>query len=73
MVSKYCSLCNHLCQGASLGRRFLNRDEDVEGIISLQSKGFYEPWDIEWLDTFFLKLFAVSSARDTVQQIHAGA
>ena len=45
---------------ALLRCRFMNRQEDVEGIVSLQSKGFYEPWDIEWLDTFFLKLFAVS-------------
>ena len=46
--------------GALLGCCSLNRHEDVEGIVSLQSNGFYEPWEIEWLDTFFLKLFAVS-------------
>ena len=56
-----------LFQAALLGCHCLNRYEDVEGIVSLQSKGFYDSWDIKWLDTFFLKLFAVSSARDTVQ------
>lgn len=46
----------------------LNRQDDVDDIVSLQSKGFYEKWDIDWLDTFFLKLFAVSIAGNTALQ-----
>ncbi|KAL3145012.1 hypothetical protein ABBQ32_003511 [Trebouxia sp. C0010 RCD-2024] len=34
------------------------RQDDVESVVNLQSKGFYEPWDVGWLDSFFLKLFA---------------
>lgn len=48
--------------GLTLRYRLMFRQDDVEGVVSLQSKGFYEPWDVGWLDNFFLKLFAVSSA-----------
>ena len=41
----------------------------MDEIVSLQSKGFYEPWNIDWLDTFFLKLFAVSIVGNAAEQL----
>lgn len=57
-------IVNYLMMWVGLAvRHFLMfRQDDVESVVNLQSKGFYEPWDVGWLDSFFLKLFAVSSA-----------
>ena len=55
MLQKLWSCAEH---GCSWDVTF--RQDDVEGVVNLQSKGFYEPWAVEWLDSFFLSLFAVS-------------
>lgn len=63
------TFCHPSLLRALLRYLLLNRQDDVDEIVSLQSKGFFEPWDIDWLDPFFLKLFAVSLAGNTAEHL----
>ncbi len=41
-----------------------DREEDVEVLVSLQAKAFYDPWNNELIDSFFLNLFEVDAFAD---------